>query len=295
MFPIHNKKQELPLRIYAHRGSNRIFPENTLPAFVHALEEQATHLEMDLHCTQDAHIVVAHDPNGKRTAGLDKNIKECSLAEIQSWDLAGPFLALKHGKSAKEGGDTSKPRITKVQEKQKKQLGNCYIPTFEEVLEAFPKTPFNVDIKDPRPEVIEKVVQLIHQRKDEKRIFLNSFTSQTLEHLQYIPYRGEIGISSKFIVRLLFYPPFLWHWPAIPGNALQLPPIWKKIKLDHPYFISRCHALGKRLDYWTINDPEEALRLLHLGADGIISDDVSAVKDAVFTFARQKKRRIDYA
>jgi glycerophosphoryl diester phosphodiesterase len=41
--------------------------------------------------------------------------------------------------------------------------------------------------------------------------------------------------------------------------------------------VARCHRIGLRLDFWTINDPAEARRLLALGADGIMTDDPRAI------------------
>ncbi len=50
-----------PLRI-AHRGMPRLAPENTLPAFVRALEAGADGVELDVHATRDEVVVVHHDP-----------------------------------------------------------------------------------------------------------------------------------------------------------------------------------------------------------------------------------------
>ena len=41
--------------------------------------------------------------------------------------------------------------------------------------------------------------------------------------------------------------------------------------------LDRRHALDIRVDYWTINDPDEARKLLELGADGIMTDDPKAI------------------
>lgn len=52
------------IAILAHRGGNggRLeLPENTLPAFIHAVAAGATHLETDLHITSDGHLVACHD------------------------------------------------------------------------------------------------------------------------------------------------------------------------------------------------------------------------------------------
>jgi glycerophosphoryl diester phosphodiesterase len=45
--------------------------------------------------------------------------------------------------------------------------------------------------------------------------------------------------------------------------------------------IEKLHALGLGVDYWTINDPDEARRLVALGADGIMTDDPALVVPAV--------------
>ncbi len=54
--------------------------------------------------------------------------------------------------------------------------------------------------------------------------------------------------------------------------------------------VARCHRLGLRLDFWTINDPAEARRLLALGADGIMTDDPRVIAP-VFAELRPRKGR----
>lgn len=48
--------------IIAHRGASRERPENTLPAFARAAELGADAVELDVHLSQDGHLVVHHDP-----------------------------------------------------------------------------------------------------------------------------------------------------------------------------------------------------------------------------------------
>jgi len=49
------------------------------------------------------------------------------------------------------------------------------------------------------------------------------------------------------------------------------------IDLDGRRFIGRCRALGLRVDYWVVNDPDDARELLDRGATGIISDDPAQI------------------
>jgi glycerophosphoryl diester phosphodiesterase len=50
-----------------------------------------------------------------------------------------------------------------------------------------------------------------------------------------------------------------------------------RLPLARPWVIEKCHRVGLRVDYWTVNDPDEARALLALGADGIMTDDVAAI------------------
>jgi glycerophosphoryl diester phosphodiesterase len=55
--------QKLPsFDVQGHRGARGIKPENTIPAFIAALELGVTTLEMDLAVTSDNKVVVSHEP-----------------------------------------------------------------------------------------------------------------------------------------------------------------------------------------------------------------------------------------
>ena len=48
--------------IQGHRGCRGEFPENTLPAFQHALDAGVTVLEMDVCISADGQVLVSHEP-----------------------------------------------------------------------------------------------------------------------------------------------------------------------------------------------------------------------------------------
>ena len=52
-------------QLIAHRGASREFPENTLPAFLRALELGAEGVELDVHATRDGVVVVHHDAQAR--------------------------------------------------------------------------------------------------------------------------------------------------------------------------------------------------------------------------------------
>jgi glycerophosphoryl diester phosphodiesterase len=69
-------------------------------------------------------------------------------------------------------------------------------------------------------------------------------------------------------------------------NALQIPTHSGRINLSSPAFIGAMHAAGLELHYWTINDPQQMLELLRLGADGLVTDRADLAAEVVDVFRR---------
>ncbi|MCP3902990.1 MAG: glycerophosphodiester phosphodiesterase [Planctomycetes bacterium] len=77
------------LRLVAHRGDTGRNPENTLPAFVAAVEAGATLIELDVHLSADAVPVVIHDADLRRTASRAGLVAELPLATLLEVNLVG--------------------------------------------------------------------------------------------------------------------------------------------------------------------------------------------------------------
>jgi glycerophosphoryl diester phosphodiesterase len=79
-------------RVVAHRGASHEAPENTLAAFRRAWDLGVECVELDLHLTRDGHVVVIHDASARRTTGLDREIRDLTLAELEALD-AGRWMS----------------------------------------------------------------------------------------------------------------------------------------------------------------------------------------------------------
>ena len=77
--------------IIAHRGASKLRPENTLPAFKLALEQNADGIEGDFHLTKDHQIVCLHDSATDRVAHVHKVVKDSTLAELKKLDVGAWF------------------------------------------------------------------------------------------------------------------------------------------------------------------------------------------------------------
>jgi len=71
--------------LFAHRGASAERPENTLPAFARAIELGADGIELDVHCCEDA-LVVIHDDSLERTTSGRGSVADSSLEIVRSAD-----------------------------------------------------------------------------------------------------------------------------------------------------------------------------------------------------------------
>ncbi|MFA6928856.1 MAG: glycerophosphodiester phosphodiesterase family protein [Lentisphaeria bacterium] len=70
----------------AHRGYSALYPENTLLAFRKAIAVGATSIELDVHVSSDAELIVMHDATLNRTSTGQGPIAEHTLSELAKLD-----------------------------------------------------------------------------------------------------------------------------------------------------------------------------------------------------------------
>jgi len=259
-------KEAQQLRLYGHRGACAELPENTIVSFERAVQLGANALETDVHMSADGHIVVSHDASGSRAAGTTKHIRESSWSEIRTWDAGRGYV----------DGSGQRPFCEQ----------GIRIPLLSELLDAFDDVRINIDIKQRRPAMVEPLLKLLRDAGAEQRVTLGSFHTDTIHEVRARGFRGETAFARDEVVALALLPLAVYRGLSLSrGDAVQVPTRAGPIDLASPRFIKKCHALGLRVDYWTVNDPVEAEVLLSRGADGIMTDSPAAMVDV---FARHR-------
>jgi glycerophosphoryl diester phosphodiesterase len=243
-------------RLYAHRGASAELPENTMPAFERAVEIGIDALEMDVQLTRDDQLIVVHDESAARTTGAQLLWRQLDLGDARRLDAGWGFIA----------ADGTRPFAGQ----------GFAVSTFEEVLDAFATMRINVDIKHPRSVAI--MLELIRRKRADDRVTLASFELRTLVEVRRRGYGGETALSQGEVAALLALPAVLWRQLPFTGTAAQVPTHAGRIHFDRAAFIAKCHSIGLRVDFWTIDDRAEAARLLELGADGIMTNDPRALR-----------------
>jgi glycerophosphoryl diester phosphodiesterase len=250
--------------VYGHRGIPALLPENTIESFAKAIALGADAIETDVRLTRDGHVVVFHDPTGERVAGEQARVREIDLSEIRRWDAGWGW----------EASDGSRPHAAK----------GYRVPTVEQLLVGVPGVLINIDAKSD--EVVEPLVRLLKRLGAEHRVRITSFSSRCLWRARGCGWTGKMGMGQREVVRLLLYPLWLLGRQRVRAlstlpDAVQVPVRHGPIRFDVQSFLDKAHALGLRVDFWTVDSAEQARRLKQLGADGIVTNDVRVVVSAL--------------
>lgn len=148
--------------IVGHRGVRTILPENTMVSFQKAIDLGLNGIETDVHMTTDGQLVLHHDSTLERTTTGSGNIEEYSYAELRKLDAGVKFS---------------------------KEYEGQHIPRLEELLERIDDPTFflNVEMKDYRPEALEKTIQTLDKYGFRDRYVIACFDANvtTLAHEKY--------------------------------------------------------------------------------------------------------------
>lgn len=260
----HRESVVTPRRIpllYAHRGAPAELPENTMTSFHRALELGADVIETDAHLTADGHVVLSHDATGGRMANIAFPIARARLDEVRGWDVGAGFVT--------PAGE--RPFIGR----------GFRMPSFDDALAELPGVRFNVDAKAHTAGMVAALLAVVRKHRAEGRVRIASFDARTLREVRRRGYGGETGLAQSEVARAVLLPRALLMTPGlrVRGDAAQIPTHAGALRLDTKAMVARLHALGLRVDFWTIDDPREARRLVGIGADGIMTDDPRRLVD----------------
>lgn len=231
------------VRAFAHRGGalhpDLVGLENTLHAFRHAHDLGFRHLETDVHLTADGVLVAFHDTVLDRVTDAAGEVAEVMLAALRS---------------ARVGGREP-------------------VPTLVELLDAFPDTVLNLDLKDDR--AVAPLARLLAVRGDEDRVVVGSFSARRLRRFRRLT-RGRVATSAHAgevaAYRLLPSVRLLRLLVRGRPSALQVPERAGPLRVVTPGLVRRAHATGAEVHVWVVDTEERMRSLLDRGVDGLMTD-----------------------
>jgi glycerophosphoryl diester phosphodiesterase len=242
--------------VIGHRGASGELPENTLPAFALAVAQGAAILETDTHLTQDAEVVLSHDPQVDRTTEGSGAIEGHTLAELRRLDAGYRF--------SPDGGSSFPHRGQGMR-----------IATLREAFDEFPGIRFNIEIKQNSPVLIDAALRLVGEAGRAETTLLAAASDDTMAalrlRLEETGLQAAMGAATGDVVRFV-RAAAANQTPPPEVMALQIPPSFGENPLVTAELVEYAHRHGVQVHVWTINDEDEMHRLLDLGVDGVMSD-----------------------
>lgn len=242
----------------AHRGGADYAPnaglENSLTAFRNAVSLGYRYLETDVHATADGTVVAFHDPRLDRVTDASGAIADLPWSVVSQARIGGTEPA----------------------------------PTLDELLETFPDTRFNIDIKADT--ALEPTLEVITRHGALDRVCVGSFSERRVRAARRLAgprlatAAGQVGTGA-----LRLAPGMMSRLLHTPAPVLQIPLMHtvagRRVTLVTPALLGVVHRLGKQVHVWfdTGHDetPQEMHRLLDLGVDGLVVDRIDVLREVL--------------
>jgi len=229
---------------FAHRGGASEVPENTMPAFEHAVRLGYTYIETDVHVTTDGVLLAFHD------FVLDRVTDGNGVVDELPWSVV---------------------REAKVD-------GREPIPLLEDLLGAWPDVRVNIDPKHDH--AVEPLAAVLKKCDAVDRVCIGAFSDERLERVRALlpgvctslgPLgTPQIGLAAQGD-----------EIPELPAPCVQVPTHYLDTEIVTPAFVETAHARGMHVHVWTIDEASEMTRLLDLGVDGIMTDRPKVLRDVL--------------
>jgi glycerophosphoryl diester phosphodiesterase len=237
---------------FAHRGGAAEGAENTMAAFGRALALGYDYLETDAHATSDGVLVAFHDHTLDRVTDRHGRISELPYREV------------------------SRARIGGVHE----------IPRLEDLLGTWPEARFNIDVKEAA--AIGPLAAAIRRTNAYDRVCLTAFSDERLVLARAAMGRevcsalGPRGVAAlRAAAATSGYGRLLTRLSRAGIPCAQVPVGFRGLRVTTRRLVRTAHAIGMQVHVWTINDDARMEHLLDLGVDGIMTDNVTGLREVL--------------
>ncbi len=264
---------ELKFDLQGHRGTRGLMPENTIPAFLKAIDLGVNTLEMDLAVTKNMELLVSHEPFINPEYCLDKmgneipdslmysyNIYKMDYAEIIQFDCGmKPHPRFPEQQKMK----ASKPLLTDVLETVESYSDENNLKALRYNIEI-KSLPQGDDLFHPKPSVFSDLVyNALNEKIGWERITIQSFDFRILQYFNQTYPEVTLAVLIE-------------NQDSIDQNLEELgfkPEIYScDFVLLSRENVDKLHSLGLKVIPWTVNEIADMQRLIEWGVDGLITD-----------------------
>jgi glycerophosphoryl diester phosphodiesterase len=234
--------------ITGHRGSKLRAPENTLSALRQAIAEGADYAEIDVQTTADGVVVLLHDADLMRVALVKRRLRDINFHELSNIDVGSWFAP---------------------------EFSSERIPTLQEAIDlARGRIKLNIELKYtwPDPTLTEKVSDIVQRNGFVSECVVSSLNFQALTEIK----RAFPELITGFIVL------------QAAGNLSRMGADFLSISAARatPRLVRAVHRRGEKVHVWTVNDLNNALSMIEMGVDNIITDEPADIRSLLEAWHR---------
>ena len=255
-----------------HRGCRGLLPENTIPAFIKALDYVTT-LECDVVISKDKQVIVSHDPwmeealcshpDGRPLSKAEHKqirILELTYDEIKTYDCGiRGNTKFPNQKPMAAHKPSMKDMVKSVD--QYCMDNKLKLPWYDIEIKSLPSW-YNIYTPEPG-EYVDIILSEIEELGISERLNLQSFDINILEEIHkkndkiVLAYLIEnLSTLDKNMSKISFVPDIYSPYFRFVSKRLA-----KKV-----------HAKGMKLIPWTVNEHKDMRKMIKAGVDGIITD-----------------------
>jgi glycerophosphoryl diester phosphodiesterase len=230
---------------FAHRGGASEAPENTMPAFEHAVKLGYRYVETDVHVTADGVLLAFHDDVLDRVTDGTGRVDQLPWATVQ--------------RAAVDGREP--------------------IPLLEDLLGTWPDLRVNIDPKHDG--AVPALVEVLRRCDAVDRVCIGAFSDRRLARVRsLLGPRVCTSLGPRSIARLRTAS-FGVPSGRFPAPCAQVPTGARGVTLVDERFLRCARARDIQIHVWTIDDRDEMARLLDLGVDGIMTDRPAVLREVL--------------
>ncbi len=298
--PFVIKKDNRAIMI-AHGGGNLEFPDNTLEAFYNAYSiDQNFMMETDVSITKDNVIILSHDITlDRKTELVNTYISDVNYSDLVNNEVdfgyenkvenkintSGQFIKYKNYLNEEVTPlDIDYPEGILPRHNHK-----FLVTSLEDLIKAFPNNYINVEIKQSDEigiKALMSVVELMSDLDEEyntfERIVLASFHDEIYSQFKKIQKEypdfkyspATKSVATFYILQFLKLDIFFQDKVSV----LQIPQKQSVINLATKRLVKNAHRHNIAVHYWTIDDEDDMIKLLNIGADGIMTNKPTLLK-----------------
>jgi glycerophosphoryl diester phosphodiesterase len=234
---------EADVLVIAHRGSSLAAPENTMAAVNLGLEESADYIEIDVQEDADGTIVVLHDADLNRVAGLDRAIADVTQLDARDIYIGSWFDY---------------------------EFSGERLPLLQDVLDAAEgRAGVNIELKFTRRavELTQRVLDVVKASGAEDRVEYMSLSYDGTQEIRQLAPDATVGFLSNVSI----------------GNLIDTNVDFLAVssRAATRNLIGGAHDAGMLVYVWTVNTPREMVMFIDRGVDGIITDVPQMLNDVM--------------